>query len=172
MRKLTWLGGLILVPALLLTAYNATASASTPASEATEPQHRPLEVYGQDSWAMQQGIKYWNDLAGRKVISYAGPRMGVEAANDPHTVAVSVDSLPADTAGVTAGNVGHSALAITIDPRFLLQWIVYAHEFGHALGFAHDNGPSYNGVMSYASMWDPNPKADQTLWLSRQPDTH
>jgi hypothetical protein len=160
MRKLTWLCPLILAPALLLTAYNASASASP--SPANDGQHRPLEVYGEDSWALQRGIGYWNELAGRKVLRYAGRRMDVAAANDPQSVVVMIDAL-ADKAGVMFGIVGQTPAAITIDPAYMLQWTVYAHEFGHALGFAHDNGPGYNGVMSYASMWDPNPKADKNL---------
>ena len=164
MRRLTWLFALILVPALLLTAYNATASASP----TTEPKPQPLQVYGEERWAMQQGIKYWNGLAGHTVIRYAGARMPVEAAGDPHTVAVTIDALPDDVAGLTAGNVGQTALAITIDPRFMLQWVVYAHEFGHTLGFDHDNGPGYNGVMSYVSMWDhPSLQADKKLVRAR-----
>jgi len=164
MRRLTWLFALILVPALLLTAHNATASASP----TTDPKDGPLRVYGERTWQMQLGIKYWNELAGRTVIQYAGPRMPAAAAGDPHTVAVMVAALPDKLAGLTAGNVGQTALAITIDPGYVSQWVVYAHEFGHTLGFDHDNGPGYNGVMSYASMWqDLNPEGDRKLVLGR-----
>src|SRR2546421_660990 len=152
MRKLTWLSALILVPALLITAHNASASASP--SPVNDAQHRPLEVYGEGSWALQQGIGYWNELAGHKVLRYAGPRMDAAVANDSHSVVVMIDALT-DKAGVMVDIVGQTSTAITIDPAYMLQWTVYAHEFGHAVGFAHDKGPGYNGVMSYASMWDP-----------------
>jgi len=81
--------------------------------------------------------------------------MALAAASDPHTVVVMIDALT-DLSGVTVGILGQTPQAITIDPRYMLQWAVYAHEFGHALGFHHDNGPGYDGAMSYASMWDPN----------------
>src|SRR5437016_13749129 len=118
MRRLTWLSALILVPGLLLTAYNATASASP----TTDPKDRPLRVYGEGTWPMQLGIKYWNELAGQTVIQYAGPRMPAAAAGDPHTVAIKVEALTDNLAGLTAGNVGQTALTITIDPGYVSQW--------------------------------------------------
>ena len=181
MRRLTRNCALVLLPALLITACAATASAldggraapasSGPTAQTTDAKHLPLQVYGEPTWPLQRGIDYWNDLAGRKVIHYAGRHMALAAASDPHTVVVMIDALT-DMSGVTVGVVGQTPQAITIDPRYMFQWPVYAHEFGHALGFHHGNGPGYDGVMSYASMWgNLNPMADKQL-LSRQRDVN
>jgi hypothetical protein len=180
MRRLTRIAALILLPALLIAAFAVTASAfdgwrATAASsgrlaQATDPEHLSLQVYGEPTWPLQRGIDYWNDLAGRNLIHYAGRRMARAAASDPHTVVVLIDALT-DRSGVTVGIVGRTAQAITIDPRHMFQWVVYAHEFGHALDVHQDNDPGYDGVMSYASMWDPNPKADRDL-VSRQRDAN
>jgi hypothetical protein len=177
MRRITRNCALTLLPALLVTAFAATASAldgrraatapSGPTAQTTGADHLPLQVYGEPGWPLQRGIDYWNKLAGRKVIHYAGRHMAPAAASDPHTVVVTFEALT-DMLGVTAGIVGQTPQAIRIDPRYMFEWVLYAHEFGHALGFHHDNGPEYDGVMSYASMWgDPSPEADELL-LMRQ----
>src|SRR5438067_2019552 len=82
MRRLTRNCALVLLPALLITAFAATASAldggraapasSGPTAQTTDAKHLPLQVYGEPTWPLQRGIDYWNDLAGRKVIHYAG----------------------------------------------------------------------------------------------------
>ena len=173
MRKLTRTCALFLLPALAVTAFAATASAlASSATAAADPKPAPLQVYGERTWPLERGIAYWNNAAGRQVIRYAGRQVAPEAASDPHTVEVSFGALT-DMSGLTEGSYGQTPRAITIDPRYTFQWGVYAHEFGQALGLHnHDDPGRYDGVMSDASMWDPNPKADQTLWLSRQPDTH
>ena len=173
MRTLTRNCALVLLPALLVAAFAASASAldgrraapasSRPTAQTTDAAHGPLQVYGEPTWPLERGIAYWNGLAGRNVIRYAGRHMNPAAASDPHTVVVMIDALTGQS-GATVGTVGQSPQAITIDPRQMFQWVVYAHEFGHALGLHHDNGPEYDGVMSYASMGaDPNPKADKNL---------
>jgi hypothetical protein len=132
MRKLTRIFALILVPpALLATAYLATASA---APTMTGPDHQPLQVYGQSSWPLQEAVDYWNDLAGREVVHYAGIRPSVTAANDPHTVVVLIDELTT-TSGETIGRPGQTPQAITIDGRAMFQWDVYARQLGEALDF-------------------------------------
>ena len=151
MRTLTRTSALILTAGLLATAYTATASAfdggSGPtaservafASSTTDPTH-PLQVYGEDAWPLRRAIGYWNDLAGREVIHYAGPHMAVPAASDPHTVVVMFDALT-NASGVTVGVRGRTPQAITIDSRSMFEWEAYARQFGHALGYWHDNGP-------------------------------
>jgi hypothetical protein len=173
MGKLTRTCALFLLPALAVTAFAATASAlaSSPTTDA-DPKSAPLQVYGERTWPLERGIAYWNTVAGRQVIRYAGRQVAPEAASNPHTVEVTFEAL-AGMSGLTEGSYGQTPRAITIDPRYTFGWSVYAHEFGHALGLHHHDDPGrYDGVMSYASMWDPNSKADELLWLSRQPDTH
>jgi hypothetical protein len=168
MRKLTRNCALTLLPALLVTAFAATASARpTAQAGTTEGKHLPLQVYGERTWPLERGIAYWNNAAGHNVIRYAGRHMAPAAATDPHTAVVNIEALT-DLSGLTAGIYGQTPRTITIDPRYMFQWSVYAHEFGHALGFHHNVGPGYDGVMSYASMWDPNPKADEMLLISYQ----
>lgn len=163
MRKLTRNCALILLPALLVTAFAAgTAAVASPTVDAKPA---PLQVYGEPTWPLERGIAYWNKAAGREVIRYAGRHMAPSAAADPQTVEVKIEALT-DLSGLTAGVYGQTARAITIDPRYMFAWGVYAHELGHALGFGHRNDPGYDGVMSYPSMWDPNPKADTTLLIS------
>ena len=170
MRKLTRTCALFLLPALAVTAFAATASAL--ASPATETKDRPLQVYGPRTWPLEKSIAYWNTAAGRQVIRYAGRQVAPEATGDPNTVEVKLDTLT-DLSGLTEGIYGQTPRTITIDSRYTFQWGVYAHEFGHALGLHHHDDPGrYDGVMSYASMWDPNLKADELLWLSRQTDTY
>ena len=161
MRRITRNCALILLPALFVTALAATASAvSSPVGDAKPA---PLQVYGESTWPLQRGIAYWNNAAGREVIRYAGRHMAPEAASDPHTVSVTVDALTG-LSGLTAGVYGQTPRAITIDPRYMFEWGVYAHEFGHALGYHHRHHDlGYDGVMAYGSMWDPNPKADRVL---------
>jgi hypothetical protein len=122
--------------ALLAPAYNAAASAlSEPAAAPSVAfSEQPLQVYGDDRWPLRRSISYWNDRAGREVIHYAGSHMDVAAASDPHTVVVSFDALT-NTASMTAGTLGRTPLAITIDSRSMFQWDVYAREFGRALPF-------------------------------------
>jgi hypothetical protein len=179
MRRLTRNGALILLPALMATAFAASAAAldgrpatavsSGRTTQTTDAKDAPLQVYGERTWPLERGIAYWNDLAGRKVIRYAGRHMAPAVASDPHTVVVTFGALTG-LSGRRCRPSGQTSQVITIDPRYMFQWVVYAHEFGHALGFHHDNGRGYDGVMSYASMWDdPSPKADKQL-LSRQRD--
>ena len=171
MRKLTRTCALFLLPALAVTAFAATASAVA-SSPTADPKAAPLQVYGQRTWPLERGIAYWNNAAGHEVIRYAGRQAAPAAASDPNTVVVNTGAVTG-LAGLTGGVYGQTPRVITIDGRSMFQWGVYAHEFGHALGLHHHDDPGrYDGVMSYTSMWDPNPKADETLWLSRQPDTH
>ena len=164
MRKATRSCALFLLPALLVTAFAATASAIT--SPTADAKHAPLQVYGERTWPLERGIAYWNNAAGREVVRYAGRQVAPEAVGDPHTVEVKFDALT-DLSGLTDGVYGQTARTITIDPRYMFQWGLYAHELGHALGYHHGNDdPGYDGVMAYASMWDPNPKADKTLLIS------
>jgi len=136
MRKLTRIFGLILVPALLATAYLATASASP----ATDRDHQPLQVYGDRSWPLERGIAYWNDRAGHEVLHYAGSRLSLAGANDPHTVVVMIDELT-DGSGETLGIPGRTPQAITIDGRSMFEWKIYARELGQALDFGRATRP-------------------------------
>jgi hypothetical protein len=80
--------------------------------------------------------------------------------------------LDAQMAGQASGVVGATPISLTIGFVYVEDWVVYAHELGHALGFGDydtdgETSP-YDGVMSYISMWDdPNVGADRALVRER-----
>jgi hypothetical protein len=129
----------------------------------------PLKVYGDDRPALQAGIRYWNDLAGKQLLVYAGKRP-VRA--DASTVTVEMGDLGEHLSAQAAGLVGASPISVTVRFAYIGQWAIYAHEFGHALGFhdydTHGDTSPYDGVMSYISVWDhPNAETDRALVRQR-----
>jgi hypothetical protein len=149
----------------LLIAGPAVLIGLAPGSAGYASETNPLKVYGDDRPALQAAISYWNGLAGKQLLHYGGER-AVRA--DPSTVTVGIGELDERFAGRAAGLVGTTPISVTVRFAFVREWVVYAHELGHALGF-HDydtNGDTspYNGVMSHVNMWDhPNAEADRAL---------
>jgi hypothetical protein len=81
---------------------------------------------------------------------------------------VKVGYLGEGTAGQAAGVVGATPISVTIGHSYVGDWVVYAHELGHALGFddydTDGQTSPYDGIMSYVSMWDDtNRQADRAL---------
>ncbi len=148
---------LLLSPTLMLILAPGTAGYAS--------ETNPLKVYGDDRPALQAGISYWNGLAGKELLVYSGERP-VRA--DASTVTVEVGELGEHLSAQAAGLAGASPISVTVRFPYVGQWVVYAHELGHALGF-HDydtDGDTslYDGVMSYISMWDhPNAETDRAL---------
>jgi hypothetical protein len=129
----------------------------------------PLKVYGDDRPALQAGIRYWNDLAGKELLVYAGKR---PVRTDASTVTVEVGDLGEHLSALAAGLVGASPISVTIRFAYVGQWAIYAHEFGHALGLpdydTDGDTSAYDGVMSYISVWDhPNAETDRALVRQR-----
>ena len=153
----------------LLTFAPAVSLALAPGSAGHASETNPLKVYGEDRPALQAGIRYWNDLAGRELLHYAGERAVESSAS---TVVVKMGELDAQMAGQASGVVGATPISLTIGFVYVQDWVVYAHELGHALGFGDydtdgETSP-YDGVMSYISMWDdPNVGADRALVRER-----
>ena len=75
------------------------------------------------------GIRYWNDLAGRELLYYAGERAIESSAS---TVVVKMGELDAQMAGQASGVVGATPISLTIGFVYVQDWVVYAHELGHA----------------------------------------
>lgn len=148
---------LLVGPALLLILAPGTAGYAS--------ETNPLKVYGDDRPALQAGIRYWNDLAGKELLVYAGERP-VRA--NPSTVTVEMGEVSEHLSAKAVGLVGASPISVTVRFSYVGQWVVYAHELGHALGF-HDydtdgDTSPYDGIMSYISMWDhPNTEIDRVL---------
>lgn len=136
-----------------------------PAAAGYASETNPLKVYGQDRPALRAGIDYWNRVSGKELLVYAGDQAG---GADASTVTVEIGGIDENLAGEAVGVVGRTPISVTIAFRFAAAWVVYAHEFGHALGFRdYDTGGDtdpYDGVMSYANMWQrPNERDDRRL---------
>lgn len=130
----------------------------------------PFKVFGDDRPALQTAISYWNGLAAKELFHYAGERA---QRVDPSTVTIEMGDLDEHFAGQAAGLVGATPISVTVRFAYLSEWVVYAHELGHALGFPDydtngDTSP-YNGVMSHVNMWDhPSADADRALLLAQR----
>jgi hypothetical protein len=150
----------------LLVFAPAVSVALAPGSAGHAFETNPLKVYGEDRPALQAGIRYWNGLAGKELLHYAGERPDESSAS---TVIVKTGDLEAhQLAGRASGLVGATPISVTVGFFYVGDWVVYAHELGHALGFGDydtDGETSrYDGVMSYISMWDdPSAEADRAL---------
>lgn len=153
----------------LLAFAPAMSLALAPGSAGHATETNPLKVYGEHRPALQTGIRYWNDLAGRELLHYAGERADESSAS---TVVVKTGDLDAQMAGKATGVVGATPISLTIGFVYVEDWVVYAHELGHALGFddydTDGQTSPYDGVMSYISMWDdPNARADRAMVRER-----
>lgn len=136
-----------------------------------------LRVYGPKVPALVKGIGYWNGLAGHKIVEFTEGSAPEQA--DIHTVTVEFGSLAKEgEAGVAVGFAGELPCEVTVDPQFVAEWNVFAHELGHCLGFKDFNtgvegvgtvDASYAGVMSYEVWGNPDKSADKGLlrgsWL-------
>jgi hypothetical protein len=125
----------------------------------------PLKVYGEDRPELQAGIDYWNKLAGKELLYYAGER---NRRADASTVTVAIGQMDDHYAGLATGMVGRTPISVAIRFKFAREWLVYAHELGHALGLrdydTDGDDAAYNGVMSHVNMWNrPSAHDDQTL---------
>lgn len=162
MRSFRLLRRLLLVcPGLVLIVHPGTAGYAS--------ETNPLKVYGDDRPALQAGMAYWNRLAGKELLVYAGQR---PVRTDASTVTVEVGDLGEHVSAQAVGMPGSSPIVVTVRFPYLGDWVVFAHEFGHALGFNdHDvdgDTSPYDGVMSYVSMWDrPNVESDRGLVRER-----
>lgn len=149
----------------LLAFVPAVSVALAPGSAGHALETNPLRVYGEDRPALQAGIRYWNDLAGKELLHYAGERSTESTGS---TVTVRMGDLDEHIAGQATGLVGATPISVTVGFSYVSDWVVYAHELGHALGFGDydtvgETSP-YDGVMSYISMWEhPNAEADRAL---------
>lgn len=153
----------------LLVFAPAVCVALAPGSAGHAFETNPLKVYGEDRPALQAGIRYWNDLAGKELLHYAGERAKESSAS---TVTVRTGDLEAQLAGRASGLVGATPISVTVGFSYVGDWVVFAHELGHALGFGdydtEGQTSPYDGVMSYISMWDdPNAEADRALVRGR-----
>jgi hypothetical protein len=150
---------------LLLLVTPGALAVLAPGSAGYASETHALKVFGDDRPALQRAIGYWNRLAGKELLLYSGER-ALQA--DPSTVTIAIGDINEHFAGQAAGLVGATPISVTVRFAYQSDWVVYAHELGHALGFpdydTNGDTSSYNGVMSHVNMWDhPNADADRVL---------
>lgn len=106
-------------------------------------------------------LMFWNAVVGRELLTL------VEMSEAPDLIVV-IDALPDNHAGVTmawyhpvTGEIGQAAIAIDEKVRKDSAYRVIIHEFGHALGLAHDDDDPQSVMY---------PTANDGGWFLREDD--